>query len=110
MSTLDIILEEYPISDVSVEAQLERKWPYDIGRYNENEIQQYCVEDTNWTAFRQGMKRLPTASKLKMLHMRRLSAIQSVGHLPRKIEVQIDHYINTLRRGGFLSIDGYILK
>lgn len=81
-----------------------KKWPHEVRPYSPDEVQEYCVRDVKWQAFRKSLKGLPTEEKLFRLnswHKRTRSSL-SVGRIT---QVQIDNYINALKRGGQLNMD-----
>lgn len=80
------------------------KWPYEVGSYTPAEVRQYAVADEAWQKFRLSLKGVPTKEKLAKLAAYRRAKMQN-GKLPRRYQVQIDNYINALKRGGQLSLD-----
>ncbi len=62
---------------------------------NMNEILK-CVKDPKWQAFRRSLKGLPTATKLR--NLRRYKS----NNPGRCTDVQVENYLNALRRGGQL--------
>jgi hypothetical protein len=53
-----------------------------------------AVKDSDWQEFRISLKGLPTKRKLERL------AVWKEDHKGRKAEVQVENYINALKRGG----------
>lgn len=87
------------------------RWPYQVDAYTSLEVQQFCVFDESWQKFRLSLKGLPTEHKLNRLHEYREgimlynSAHMGEAYLPRRHQVQIDNYINALKRGGQLDMN-----
>lgn len=77
------------------------QWPRRVERTSPEEIEQYCLGDEDWQAFRRSMKGLPTPEKLSML----LSWQLKNSHRGRRTQVQVDNYINALKRGGQLNMN-----
>lgn len=99
------------------------KWVYDIEVYSPTEVKVFCVQDHEWQQFRLSMKGVTTQKKLSMLYARRaglrrgsikcnvgLCDTGKVGKLCRRHQVQIDNYLNALKRGGQLGMDKQVLK
>jgi hypothetical protein len=84
-------------------------WPYLVVGTTGSEIRQFCVMDTNergWQKYRASMKGESTSKKLDMLLTWRVRHLIGAGLiLPRDVQVQIDNYINALKRGGLLNED-----
>jgi hypothetical protein len=87
------------------------RWPYEVDPTTPEEIQLYCVKDTVWQAFREGLKGLSTERKLDKLAFYRDEALL---HWPtakqRNWKVQVANYINALRRGGLLDDNLRVVK
>ena len=89
------------------------KWPHEVKTYSPDEVKQYVADDY-WQTFRLGLKGKPTPVKLKLLDAYRYNRLafnsgdgdgnnrncHDHGVLERAHEVQIDNYINALKRGG----------
>lgn len=91
------------------------KWPYDLKPYTQHEVSVYCVADPEWQKFRLTLKSVPTTKKLEMLELRRKAKLQvnidgTSRGLARKYQVQIDNYINALKRGGQLNMKLEVVK
>ena len=71
------------------------------------EVQEYCVRNPEWQRFRESLKGEVTGVKLD-----RLAGWYDlrIDRYPRATTVQVDNYINALRRGGFLDQEGRVLK
>lgn len=91
------------------------KWPHPILPYTSSEVQTFCIEDVEWQKFRRVLKGVPTFKKLEMLDMRRNTKIQddtnaAIRNLGRRYQVQVDNYINALKRGGQLNMKLEVVK
>jgi len=75
------------------------QWPYKVEYYSVEEVGIHCVRDSNWQSFRKSLKGLPTSEKLQRLDVWRNT------YKGRPAKVQIDNYINALKRGGQLGMD-----
>lgn len=83
------------------------KWDFSVLPYTNSEVRDYCTNDPEWQRFRLTLKGVPTFKKVEMLRIRRASYCGSENMFPpRKYQVQLDNYINALRRGGQLN-DAY---
>lgn len=80
------------------------KWLYEVLPCTFSEIDEFCVKDAEWQRFRLTLKGVPTTKKLEMLQIRRLYRLRQDSTLPRRYQVQIDNYINALKRGGQLNM------
>lgn len=80
-------------------------WPYPPKPYSPQEVRE-AVADVYWQMFRKGLKGMSTPDKLDHLDAYRENRIKasSTETLPRTFEVQIDNYINSLKRGGLLTM------
>lgn len=91
------------------------KWPFQVMPYTTSEVTEFCVRDQEWQKFRLTLKGVPTFKKLEMLNMRRDANIKANSHklevyVDRRHQVQIDNYINALKRGGQLNMDLEVVK
>lgn len=91
------------------------KWPFQVLPYTSSEVIQYCVNDEEWQKFRKILKGVPTFKKLEMLDMRRTQNITKNAskletYVDRRCQVQLDNYINALRRGGQLNLKNEVIK
>jgi hypothetical protein len=77
------------------------KWPHAVTTLTQAEILKH-VDDPEWQIVRLGMKGMPTPKKLDILDAYRYNRLQA-DTLERKYQVQIDNYINALKRGGLLN-------
>jgi len=84
-------------------------WPHSIVHYGIDEVLMY-VRDNEWQNFRLSLKGLPTTEKLQRLSQRRQDKMDHLCVLPRQEQVRIDNYINALKRGGQLAIDGRVQR
>lgn len=68
-----------------------------------------CVNDDIWQAFRRSMKGVSTETKLDMLedYVRTHEANGTYNDVEK---CRVDNYINALKRGGQLTIDGKVQK
>lgn len=95
------------------------RWPHSVRSYTPAEVAKYVV-DAEWQKCRLSMKGIPTTEKLEILNKYRSDRLAySSGHpdipnsrhladhgvLEREHQVQIDNYINALKRGGQLRMD-----
>lgn len=81
-------------------------WPHKMGTYNHDLVRTFCVQDADWQKVRLSMKGIPTTDKLKVLDAYRTECIElSGGILTHRHQVQIDNYINALKRGGQLDME-----
>ena len=87
---------------MSASAEL-KKWPLSLGTYTPGEVQVFCVQNAVWQNFRLSMKGKPTTRKLVMLHIWRTN--NPGCQMNRALEVQVDNYLNALKRGGQLNMD-----
>lgn len=88
-----------------------KKWPYAMGTYNHDLVRKFCVEDEEWQSMRLSMKGVPTESKLDMLEKWREMQIGLNGDmLSHRHQVQIDNYINALKRGGQLNMQLEVVR
>ena len=83
------------------------KWPHEVKSYTPEEVRKYAVGDATWQTFRESLKGLSTTEKLKKLGVWRH---RSVGVISRRTEVQVDNYINALKRGGQLDKEGKVAR
>lgn len=81
------------------------RWPFKVESYLVMEVQEYCVRDAEWQKFRKSLKGLNTLEKLYKLQ-------SWILHHPhqRRAQVQVDNYINALKRGGQLDMEGNIKR
>lgn len=95
------------------------KWPYKLGSYSPAEVQAYCVRDADWQKVRLSMKGVSTEEKLEILDDYRSSKMEVTGEansstvyevLPERNRIQIDNYINALKRGGQLDMQLNVRK
>jgi hypothetical protein len=87
-----------------------KKWPYAVKSKTVNEINAYC-KDPEWQSLRLKMKGQPTEKKLRMLkHYRDKKTFNGTCGLARKFEVQIDNYIDALKRGGQLNMQLEVVR
>lgn len=96
------------------------RWVYKIESYSPEEVKAFCVRDREWQSFRLSMKGKPTHKKIRMLYARRAGLMNThlkcdhllceSGKLCRRHQVQIDNYLNALKRGGQLGMEAQVLK
>lgn len=90
------------------------KWPHEVQHYSPGEVMICCVQDGFWQRFRLSMKGRATSEKLDMLaewrEMHMYINPDKSRTLPRRHQVQIDNYINALKRGGQLSMELEVRK
>lgn len=81
------------------------KWPYTVKTYSPEEVQKYCVGDPKWQKFRRSLKGLPTTMKLDKLAEWRKGHLFIFETPTRESQVQVDNYVNALKRGGQLNMN-----
>jgi len=81
-----------------------KQWTGDVpGSYSKEEVQEYCVLCYEWQCFRANvLKGCSTERKLEWL---KEWYDTKVDRWPRRTRVQVDNYLNALKRGGQLSMD-----
>lgn len=79
----------------------------DVGGYSQAEVQEYCVKDEVWQGFRASLKGLSTEVKLDWL---RGWLETNIDMAPRRTRVQVDNYINALKRGGQLNMNLEVVR
>ena len=84
-------------------------WPHPIKTYTMAEVQEH-VYTTGWQLHRENMKGRPTTTKLDMLSAWRELELKGLGYLRRRCEVQIDNYLNALKRGGLLDANYHVVR
>jgi hypothetical protein len=84
------------------------KWPHEVKTYTRSEVTG-AIFYADWQDFRLSLKGVETVRKLKLLDARRTSLINS-GLWTRDREIQIDNYINALKRGGQLNMNLEVVK
>lgn len=84
-----------------------KSWGKEILHTSKQEILDYCVNDSQWQEFRLSMKGVSTEKKLQMLHewWHKNNAMES-----RRARVQIDNYLNALKRGGQLNTANEVVR
>jgi hypothetical protein len=82
------------------------KWPHEIKSYTPEEVRKYAVADKSWQQFRLSLKGLSTSEKLQRLGIWRHRGTA----ISRSTQVQVDNYINALKRGGQLDKDGKVVR
>lgn len=81
-----------------------KKWNRIVAKYTVDEVTRFAVGDKAWQEFRVSLKGLSTEDKLdKLLSWRK-------AHTDRRGQVQVDNYINALKRGGQLNSDLEVVK
>jgi hypothetical protein len=80
------------------------KWPHQVNHTPTSETLE-AVRDPEWQRIRLIMKGKPTSEKLEMLNAWRIVNFCEVMGLHRQTQLQIDNYINALKRGGQLNDD-----
>lgn len=88
------------------------RWDVEVEPYSNDEVDQFVVHDQNWQAFRRSLLHTSTQTKLICMHNRLEDAIKMVSDPQelRRFKVQIDHYLISLRRGGFLDHNFVVKK
>lgn len=79
------------------------KWPFTIESYSRNAIDR-AVNDAAWQQFRKSLKGLPTTVKLDKLYT------HLFDELSDDTVVRVDNYLNALKRGGQLTLDGTVQR
>lgn len=91
------------------------QWPHKVLYTTRAEIND-AVKDQYWQALRRGMKGMSTPYKLLTLEMYRhyrsvhVSPTSINRILDDKARIQIDNYVNALKRGGQLDSDLKVVK
>jgi len=81
------------------------RWPYRVGYCLRGDILQ-AIEDDKWQTLRRSLKGKPTQHKLELLEAWLLDG--PINDEERRI--QVDNYINSLKRGGQLDLDLNIIR
>jgi hypothetical protein len=98
-------------------------WPFKVSSWSRDQIDR-AIEDKYWQAHRKSMKGKPTVVKLDMLNTWRINhtAFNSggpngenrnpadVGVVDEEARIQIDNYINALKRGGLLNEELWVVR
>lgn len=84
------------------------KWPHEVKTYTRYEVHT-AIFYADWQDFRMSLKGVPTPKKLDMLDARRTNLIRS-GLWVNAHQIQIDNYINALKRGGQLNMNLEVVK
>lgn len=91
-----------------------KKWPYVVETYSPHEVHTYAVLNQEWQVFRLSLKGLSTEEKLDKLNsFLNEKYVYQAGAgrvIDRNWKVPIDNYINALKRGGFLDLNGEVQK
>lgn len=85
-----------------------KRWPHAVLPTTAKEIEVF-TQDAEWQRVRLSLKGQTTERKLLTLDAWRTRKLVQ-GQLPRDRQVQIDNYLNALRRGGQLGSDLKVLK
>lgn len=85
------------------------KWEHPVEKTSTRDILEHAVNNSTWQKYRLAMKGKPTEEKLRMLRQWRAAHMKD-GKLPKATQVQIDNYINALKRGGQLTKEGHIQR
>ena len=89
------------------QSQGQDRWEHEVSSYTMDEVHHY-IKDDNWQRFRLSLKGISTMGKLAKLRMYR--AGHGGNEIGRKYRVQIDNYINALKRGGQLDMNCKVIK
>lgn len=81
-----------------------RQWTYETHPTSRGEIET-AVTDSAWQKFRLSLKGIPTEQKLD-----KLKEWQADHEWDRYSRVQVQNYVNALKRGGQLDMFGHVLK
>ncbi len=84
-------------------------WPHTVKPMTKEEILS-STADSDWQSFRVTMKGMTTSEKLDRLSFYRMTKLLPDDSLQRVHEVQIDNYINALKRGGQLNSNLGVVK
>lgn len=84
------------------------RWPHAVRSTNALEIRTFCP-DPEWQRVRLSLKGQTTERKLLTLDAWRTLKLVG-GELPRDRQVQIDNYINALKRGGQLNCNLEVVR
>ncbi|MGL5079030.1 MAG: hypothetical protein ACRDBG_24795 [Waterburya sp.] len=86
-------------------------WDREIQSYSPKEVVEYCVNDAVWQTCRLSMKGVNTNEKLRILRgWRAKNELANNGVVDRRCQVQIDNYINALKRGGQIDMQNKVAK
>ena len=85
------------------------RWEHKVEHTSVADIRTHAIHNKEWQAFRLSMKGKSTQEKLAMLRTWRRKHTAN-GQLSKAAQVQIDNYINALKRGGQLSKEGRIQR
>lgn len=84
-----------------------KKWAREVNYTSKEDIYKYCVCDADWQVFRKSLKGVSTEKKLSELDA---WWIQHDADINERARVQIDNYINALKRGGQLDLEGNVVR
>ena len=84
-----------------------KRWPYEVKHLTRTEIMD-AIKCDAWQDLRLSMKGRPSMIKLDMCVTWLEIGCETCGEAKRSI--QIDNYINALKRGGQLDVDGNIVR
>lgn len=86
------------------------RWEYDIKTLTIEQIHE-AVNCDIWQAFRVSLKGLSTDAKLAGLEAWLLANNYTCDHCTGEIrQRQVDNYINALKRGGQLDLEGNVVR
>lgn len=88
------------------------KWQHAIQKHSRADIDAAIKNDT-WQQFRKNLKSMPTEMKLSFLdkYLRNALGDESLAEMgDRMRQVQVDNYINALKRGGQLDLEGNVVR
>jgi hypothetical protein len=85
------------------------RWEHDIKHLTTEQIR-FAVRCSTWQDFRLGMKGVDTKTKLFMLESWLIMG-STCNHCTGEIrQHQVDNYLNALKRGGQLDLEGNVVR
>lgn len=87
-----------------------RAWTHALESYSPEQVREYCVKDTNWQRCRLSMKGVRTEKKLDICWAWLNRETIAGGTISLRTKIQVSNYINALKRGGQLHVDGTIKR
>lgn len=86
-----------------------KSWPFKIDRWSPQQIAE-AVKNDEWQAFRRSLKGQTTENKLIWLRARYAGIREKYARVPWEEKCRIDNYINALKRGGQLTVEGAVQR
>jgi len=82
-----------------------QKWAEKVIYTPKEDIDKYCVDNVVWQTFRRKLKGIPTDQKLI-----RLKEWLDQWDYSYAALIQVSNYINALKRGGQLDVEGNVVR